>query len=96
MLSVLYMCMNVERTNVCVVSSVHSNFFIDTLCCDAQVRQQVFDAGFLCDTDLDDSTTMNKKIRNAQLAQYNFIFGTQLYSPPHVCTRSLIVQLHSC
>ncbi|XP_064607541.1 threonine--tRNA ligase 1, cytoplasmic-like isoform X2 [Liolophura sinensis] len=39
-----------------------------------QVQKQVHDAGFLCEVDLDDSTTMNKKIRNAQLAQYNFIF----------------------
>ncbi len=33
------------------------------------------EAGFCCDTDVDDSNTMNKKVRNAQLAQYNFIFG---------------------
>lgn len=30
--------------------------------------------GFCCDVDTDDGTTMNKKVRNAQLAQYNFIF----------------------
>ena len=29
----------------------------------------------MCDADVDDSDTMNKKIRNAQLAQYNFIMG---------------------
>lgn len=40
-----------------------------------QVTKQVHQAGYLCDTDLDLGTTMNKKIRNAQLAQYNFIFG---------------------
>ena len=40
-----------------------------------QVKNQIHDAGFLCDHDLDTGTTMNKKIRNAQLAQYNFIFG---------------------
>ncbi len=33
------------------------------------------DAGFLCDFDVDPGTTMNKRVRNAQLAQYNFIFG---------------------
>ncbi len=33
------------------------------------------ESGFCCDTDTDDSNTMNKKVRNAQLAQYNFIFG---------------------
>jgi len=30
--------------------------------------------GFCCDADTDDGNTMNKKVRNAQLAQYNFIF----------------------
>lgn len=39
-----------------------------------KVRQQVHDAGFMCDADLDASCTLNKKVRNAQLAQYNFIF----------------------
>ena len=34
----------------------------------------MFKAGFQVDVNLDDSDTMNKKIRNAQLAQYNFIF----------------------
>lgn len=38
-----------------------------------KVKQQLFEAGFMCDVDTDDSDTMNKKIRNAQLAQYNFI-----------------------
>lgn len=38
-----------------------------------KVKQQLFEAGFMCDVDVDDSDTMNKKIRNAQLAQYNFI-----------------------
>ena len=40
-----------------------------------KVRDDVYASGFMCDTDLDDSTTMNKKIRNGQMAQYNFIFG---------------------
>lgn len=30
--------------------------------------------GIEIDTDLDDGSTLNKKVRNAQLAQYNFIF----------------------
>ncbi|XP_077989608.1 threonine--tRNA ligase 1, cytoplasmic-like isoform X2 [Glandiceps talaboti] len=38
-----------------------------------QVKNQLFEAGFLCDVDVDAGDTMNKKIRNAQLAQYNFI-----------------------
>lgn len=29
----------------------------------------------MSDVDLDQSCTLNKKIRNAQLAQYNFILG---------------------
>ncbi|XP_075714030.1 threonine--tRNA ligase 2, cytoplasmic-like isoform X3 [Rhinoderma darwinii] len=39
-----------------------------------QVCQEFFEAGFMADVDLDHSCTLNKKIRNAQLAQYNFIF----------------------
>jgi len=29
----------------------------------------------MCDVDVDHGDTLNKKIRNAQLAQYNFILG---------------------
>ena len=51
-----------------------------------KVREDVYASGFMCDTDLDDSTTMNKKIRNGQLAQYNFIFGlSPTLAPPCVC-----------
>ncbi|XP_013379492.1 threonine--tRNA ligase, cytoplasmic isoform X2 [Lingula anatina] len=39
-----------------------------------KVKKEIHDSGFNCDLDLDPGTTMNKKIRNAQLAQYNFIF----------------------
>nr|KAF6442523.1 hypothetical protein HJG63_018883 [Rousettus aegyptiacus] len=38
-----------------------------------KVRQQFHDAKFMADVDLDPGCTLNKKIRNAQLAQYNFI-----------------------
>ncbi|XP_070541989.1 threonine--tRNA ligase 1, cytoplasmic-like isoform X2 [Ptychodera flava] len=38
-----------------------------------EVKKQIFESGFLCDVDVDAGDTMNKKIRNAQLAQYNFI-----------------------
>lgn len=38
-----------------------------------QVKQEFHKAGFMSDVDLDPSCTLNKKIRNAQLAQYNFI-----------------------
>ena len=40
-----------------------------------EVKSKLHAAGFCCDTDTDDSNTMNKKVRNAQIAQYNFIFG---------------------
>ena len=40
-----------------------------------EVKKSLFDAGFQCDVNVDDGETMNKKIRNAQLAQYNFILG---------------------
>ncbi|XP_072320823.1 threonine--tRNA ligase 1, cytoplasmic isoform X1 [Eucyclogobius newberryi] len=38
-----------------------------------EVCKQFTDAGFNADADLDSSCLLNKKIRNAQLAQYNFI-----------------------
>ncbi|XP_074210211.1 threonine--tRNA ligase 2, cytoplasmic isoform X1 [Camelus bactrianus] len=38
-----------------------------------QVSSEFFAEGFMADVDLDHSCTLDKKIRNAQLAQYNFI-----------------------
>lgn len=38
-----------------------------------KVRDELFAAGIVCEADLDSGDTMNKKIRNAQLAQFNFI-----------------------
>ncbi|XP_058606554.1 threonine--tRNA ligase 1, cytoplasmic isoform X2 [Onychostoma macrolepis] len=38
-----------------------------------QVCQRFVEAGFMADADLDSGCLLNKKIRNAQLAQYNFI-----------------------
>ncbi len=38
-----------------------------------QVKKELFEAGFQVDTELDPGLTINKKVRNAQLAQYNFI-----------------------
>jgi len=40
----------------------------------SEVASQLRTAGFCCEADTDDSNTMNKKVRNAQIAQYNFIF----------------------
>merc|ERR1712165_217651 len=38
------------------------------------VQRMMHSGGVCADADTDDSNTMNKKVRNAQLAQYNFIF----------------------
>lgn len=38
-----------------------------------KVRDRLHDAGFMSESDTDAGDTMNKKIRNAQLAQFNFI-----------------------
>ncbi|PSN51228.1 Threonine--tRNA ligase [Blattella germanica] len=49
----------------------------------------------MCDVDVDPGDTMNKKIRNAQLAQYNFILVVgekeQSASTVNVRTRDNIV-----
>lgn len=37
------------------------------------VRDEMHNAGFMAEADLDAGDTMNKKIRNAQLAQFNYI-----------------------
>ena len=39
----------------------------------------------MVDIDLDPGCTLNKKIRNAQLAQYNFILGKKGNSPKEIC-----------
>jgi threonyl-tRNA synthetase len=38
-----------------------------------KVQKQLYEAGYFADVDGSDAT-LNKKIRNAELAQYNFIF----------------------
>lgn len=40
-----------------------------------KVVQEFRTAGFMVDLNSDQSTTLNKKIRSAQLSQYNYIFG---------------------
>ena len=42
------------------------------------ITKQLRSDGYMCDFDADDGNTMNKKVRNAQLAQYNFIFGKHI------------------
>ena len=39
------------------------------------VRDKIFTAGFMAEVDTDHGDTLNKKIRNAQLDQFNFILG---------------------
>ncbi|GFS88913.1 threonine--tRNA ligase 1, cytoplasmic, partial [Nephila pilipes] len=39
-----------------------------------KVCNEIHSAGFICDMDVDQGDTMKKKIRNAQVAQYNYIF----------------------
>ena len=40
-----------------------------------EVRDRLKSNGYCADVDTDDGNSFNKKVRNAQLAQYNFIFG---------------------
>lgn len=49
---------------------------INVSCMVLQVQQKLFEEGFMADVDLSHGDTLNKKIRNAQLAQYNYILGT--------------------
>lgn len=62
----------------------HWALFFYTLFCfhtTLQVCKQFTEAGFMADADLDSSCLLNKKIRNAQLAQYNFILGEKILLP---------------
>lgn len=40
-----------------------------------EVQKKLYEAGFMSEVDTDAGDTLNKKIRNAQLAQFNFILG---------------------
>ena len=40
-----------------------------------EIKNRLYDAGFKANVDIEDSNSMNRKVRNAQLAQYNFILG---------------------
>ena len=44
----------------------------------SEVAKKLHEAGFCAEADTDDSNTMNKKVRNAQIAQFNFIFGNNM------------------
>jgi len=58
--------MSPRQAIVITVSATYDDYAQD-------VMAKIHKAGFLCDFDVDPGTTMNKRIRNAQLAQYNFI-----------------------
>ena len=45
----------------------------------SQVQKRLFEAGLMADADLAPGDTFNKKIRNAQLAQYNYILGKFIF-----------------
>lgn len=51
----------------------------DALCSGFKVVCRLREAGFMADIDDDRGNTLNKKIRSAQLAQYNYIFGKDLF-----------------
>lgn len=75
----------------------HWALFFYTLFCfrgTLQVCKQFTEAGFMADADLDSSCLLNKKIRNAQLAQYNFILGEKILLPYVHCTSTtwLLIQ----
>ncbi|XP_029436545.1 threonine--tRNA ligase, mitochondrial isoform X4 [Rhinatrema bivittatum] len=40
-----------------------------------EVHRRIHEAGFMVDLDVDSGTTLNRKIRKAQLSQYNFLLG---------------------
>lgn len=51
----------------------------------------------MADADLDSGCLLNKKIRNAQLAQYNFILGEiMLFLQPNYCFATYITLLIYC
>jgi len=50
------------------------------------VQKKLQSAGFCAEFDNDDSNTMNKKVRNAQIAQFNFIFGEVFFVELRTCS----------
>uniref|UniRef100_A0A8C8DNY0 threonine--tRNA ligase n=1 Tax=Oryzias sinensis TaxID=183150 RepID=A0A8C8DNY0_9TELE len=61
------------RFNLAYVRHGHRNVLTSTEFPRIAVKQEFHSNGFMADVDLDPSCTLNKKIRNAQLSQYNFI-----------------------
>ncbi len=50
------------------------------LLCLLQVQKRLFEEGFMADVDKSTSDTFKKKIRNSELAHYNFILGIIIIS----------------
>ena len=50
----------------------------------------------MVDIDLDPGCTLNKKIRNAQLAQYNFILGKKGDLPKTACQTLGKLEIRRC
>lgn len=47
----------------------------------------------MADADLDSGCLLNKKIRNAQLAQYNFILGEKLFHGAEIIIRFGVISM---
>ena len=58
-----------RQAMVIPIASAFDDYAID-------VQKKIYEAGFQCEVDIDAGDTMNKKVRNAQIAQFNFILGT--------------------
>ena len=58
-----------------IVIQVHILVYRNLSFCIVQVQKRLFEEGFMVDVDLAPGDSFNKKIRNAQLAQYNYILG---------------------
>lgn len=70
------MMFSFSELSVSVVIHKKSTSQIQTKClCSHQVVRQFRDGGFMADLSEDQGATLNKKIRSAQLAQYNYILG---------------------
>ena len=59
----------------CGYSYLLAQFCFNIFRWNLDVASKLRQLGYCADADTDGSNTMNKKVRNAQIAQYNFIFG---------------------
>lgn len=55
------------------------------------MNEKLFAAGFMSEVDTDAGDTLNKKVRNAQLAQFNYILGKLLFiCILHICVNVMM------